>query len=192
MADLEVAAQPLLTPMMMGQPVNRDPAQQLVVATWATKTVMAIEPSLTHDENFPPSLCEIVRTQGRPPASVEVVAGAVEGPIPPMGFSAARVQMEINGAPFIKYHFYTLYLGTLVLQVLRPDPPPPNYGTLERMTVPTEIALSPDEAIVIFPPSGRRHWPPRTILDWDGVVTFTHRGLPMPDEWRPQFPNPRT
>jgi hypothetical protein len=47
----------------------------------------------------------------------------------------------VNESPLADYDFYTLYVGTLVLQVLRPDPPPSIYGTLERMRVPSEIEL---------------------------------------------------
>lgn len=186
MADLETKAHPLLTPMMTGHPVVMTALDQLIVATWATKTVMAIEPSITTgEENFPPAMCRIVKEQGRPPGSVEVSLAAVEGPIPPMGFSCARVHLQVNESPFRDYHFYTVFFGTLVIQVLRPDPPPADYGTLERMAVPREIEVPPDVARVIFPPTTTCRWPPEKVFDWDGVVEFTHRGLPMPEEWEP-------
>jgi hypothetical protein len=162
--------------------------EQLTVATWATKTVMAIEPSITSEDNFPASVCRIVKEHSRPPASVEVSLAAVEGPIPPMGFSCARVHMQVNESPFRDYHFYTVFFGTLVIQVLRPNPPPADFGTLERMVVPREIEVRPDIARVIFPPMTACRWPPEKVLDWDGVMGFTHRNLPMPQEWEPPGP----
>ena len=88
MSTLESAASPLLEPMMTGHPRKLNVEQELVVATWATKTVMAIEPSLTKHDNFSIEQCRIVRDQGRPPASVEVSVAAVEGPIPQWGSPA--------------------------------------------------------------------------------------------------------
>ena len=96
--------------------------------------------------------------------------------------------MELNGSPFCDYHFYTLYIGTLVLQVLRLNPPPADFGSLKRMDLPQEIEVPFEVARVIFPPGKECDWPPEKSLDWNGVVEFTHRGLPMPGDWYPPEP----
>ena len=183
MAHLEARARPVLTPFITGNAGTIAQPDQLLIATWATKTVMVLEPSLTPEHNFTGEQRDIVRTQDRPPASVEVSISAVEGPIAPMGFSCARVRLLIGDSPFSDYHFYTVYMGALVLQVLRPDPAPADYGTLERMNIPREVVAPPDLAVVIFPPSNRVAWPPRQVLDWDALMTFTHRGIEMPEDW---------
>jgi hypothetical protein len=190
MAELEERARPILTPLIKGNASSVTQAEQLVIATWATKTVMVLEPSLTPEHNFTREQRDIVRTQDRPPASVEVSMSGVEGPIAPMGFSCARVRLLIEDSPFSDYHFYTVYIGSLVLQIFRPDPPPADYGSLERMNIPHEVKASPDVAVVIFPPVPRASWPPRQVLDWDSLMTFTHRGIEMPEDWA--LPNPLT
>ena len=92
MAGLESRAAPLLTPMILGR--RRRPldlAQQLIVATWATKTAMVCEASLgPQDRNFPLADRKILMDGDRCPGHVRVFAAAIEGEIMPARFSVVR------------------------------------------------------------------------------------------------------
>jgi hypothetical protein len=189
MSDLEARAEPILTPMIRGEHVRLDRADQVLVATWATKTAMVIEPTLSPEHNFTEDHCSIVRVRDHPPASVVVDVAAVEGLIAPMGYWGAKVHLVLGDTPFRDYHFHTVHVGPLVLQVTRLEPPPDNYGTLEPITLPGEVALPFDIAATIFPPKGRRPWPPARVLKWHELVTMTHRGLDMPERWTPPGPH---
>jgi hypothetical protein len=158
MAKLEALAAPLLTPMISGRPTSLNPVEQIVAATWATKTVMVAEPTLGREENFPLDQREIVMRYRRPPGLLRVRSAAIEGPIPPARYACVRVQVNRDGEHFFQLHLYTLQINTLVLQVMRPHPPPPNYGALKRWAVPE------DKEVPLFPPVNEFYWPPKISL----------------------------
>lgn len=125
----------------------------------------------------------------RPPASVEIHVAAVEGPIAPMHYACAKVRLLVGNDEALRFHFHTVQVGPLVTLILRRDPPPDNYGSLERFAVPHEIELPYDVASLIFPPAfARSPWPPSRILDWAAVGEITKRGIDMPEEWTPPDP----
>jgi len=189
MSDLEQRAEPILSQMIRGEHVRLNRAQQVIVSTWATKTAMVIEPTLTMLDNFTAEQCAIVRTRDHPPGSVVVYIAAMDGPIAPMGYWGAKVHLILGDSPFRDFHFHTIHVGPLVMQVLRMEPPPAGYGALEPLAVPREFELPFEMATVVFVPTGNCPWPPRRVLDWDGLVALTRRGIDMPQAWAPPGPH---
>ena len=112
-----------------------------------------------------------------------------------MQYSASKFRMEVAGTEVCKFHFHTIQVGALVLQVLRRIPPPPDYGALERFAIPGEIELPFDVATVIFPPAGKCDWPPTKILDWEALYALSTRNVQLPTGWHlltdPTAPPPR-
>ncbi len=192
MAQLEEYAKPILVPMIEARSLTLDAAQQLVVATWAVKTAIVIEPTLSKESNFSPEECSIVRTQARPPGSTTVLIAAIDGPIPTVQYRCVRIRTLLGQRPVFDLHVYTIQVGTLVLQIVRHDPPPTNYGSLEGIQLPDSLQLPPGIATQIFPPAPRRRWPPPQRLDWDKLNEISRRGLDMPMEWilPPSPPSP--
>jgi hypothetical protein len=124
----------------------------------------------------------------RPPASIEVAVSGVQGPIAPMHYACAKVMMTVGCEQLMKLHFHTVQVGALVFNILRRDPPPANYGTLERVAVPREVELPFEVATTIFPPRGTCTWPRARVFDWAELTALTRRGLDMPIEWTPPDP----
>lgn len=184
MAQLEGDAKGLLEPMITGNATTLDQASQLVVATWAVKTVMTIETTVPSpaEDRFLPEQCALVREQLRPPGHVRVFSAGITGPIPPMGYWVARAHMEANGAHICDLHFYTLQIGTLVLQVARPEPPPPRFGALSALSHPMK------GEVPVFPPVTAFTWPPEVTLDAGSFVVYTSRGLQVPAGWQVPMP----
>jgi hypothetical protein len=121
---LEGRAKPILTPPIQDQASTLEINQQFTVLSWAAKTSMTCEVSLSeNDDNFTADECSIVMQQDRPPALTQVFLAGVEGRIKPMQYAASKVRMEVKGEDVGKYHFHTIQVGALVLQVLRRVPP---------------------------------------------------------------------
>jgi hypothetical protein len=170
MAQLEDRAWPLLTPMILGRAHGLTQDQQITVATWATKTVMVMETAMGGPpEYFSQEQRKIVMEHDRPPGLLRVRAACLEGPIPPLRYSCARLQIQREGVDFFEIHLYTLQMNTLVLQVIRPHPPPPNYGALKELAVPEEIEIP------VFPPVDGFFWPPEKSLSPDGMSGYVTR-----------------
>jgi hypothetical protein len=189
MARLEGMARPLLTPLTQGHAGDLNAEQQIVIATWAVKTAMVCEATLSEmADNFTDDERSLLREQCRPPASVAVVIAAVEGQIAPMHYSAAKARMLVGTAEAARFHVHTIQVGPLVLQVVRRVPPLPNFGTLESSSLPSEIEADWEVATTIFPPKAKCVWPPPRVLDWDGLMRLSKRGVEIPPEW--ELPSP--
>jgi hypothetical protein len=190
MAKLESHAKPVLEPMLAGHPVWLDRDQQLLVATWACKTAIVCEAALNAADPFGLEERQAVMVGNRPPASVEVFLAGVEGDIAPLGYSGGKVGVEVRGDTLLKYHFHTVQVATMVMHIVRRDPPLRDAGSLQRMRLPRELELPYGDALaVIFPPVlAHCPWPPKRILDWEGLIDLSKRGIDMPAEWTP--PNP--
>jgi hypothetical protein len=128
MQDLESRSQGLLTPMILGRAHTLDSEQQIIVATWTAKTAMVIESSYGDEGNFSIEERQIVMNQDRPPYSVRIFAAAIEDLIPPLRFGIARAQIQLSGVDVGNFHIYTVQINTLVLQIIRYDPPPPDHA----------------------------------------------------------------
>jgi len=169
MHDLEDRAAPILKPMIRGNPHTLDLDQQIIVATWATKTAMVIEPTLDRRVNFSLEQRQIVMNDDRPPGPFRVRAAAIEDMIPPLRYSCVRGQVQRNGAPFFDFHYYTLQIHVLVLQVIRTEPPPPNFGALKELAVPTDFEVP------LFPPIDGFFWPPKDSFNNETLNQYVGR-----------------
>ena len=137
MSKLEGEARPLLTPMIRGQGRKLTQAQQLVAAQWATKTVMVAEPTLDSDEgdHFSDDERRSIML-GTIPGSLLIFAAGIVDQIPPARYSCVRTQFSRGEDPIFVASIHTLQIHTLVLQVIRRDPPPPVYGALKTVATP--------------------------------------------------------
>ena len=190
MEGLEGRSQSLLRPMILGRPNTLNLEEQITVATWTAKTAMVIESSYGDDGNFSIEERRIVMNHDRPPHSVRIHAAAIEDLIPPLRFGVVRALVELDGAEVGNLHIYTIQINTLVLQIIRYDPPPPNYGPLKTLAVPADIEIP------VFPPVDGFFWPPKNSLDNEGYAKYVVRGQSMPTLPRtgpnhaPPGPNP--
>jgi hypothetical protein len=176
MANLEGVSVPLLKPMILGHPRTLTQQEQLIAATWATKTVMVCEASMASDEGlFSQEDRRLLMEQQRPPGHLRVFAAMVEGAITPAHFGVMHMQVLHDEKPIGLMHLYTLQLHTLVLQVMRQEPPAP----IERIMDPPAWDMS-DSEVRLYPPTlGRFFWPPKE--------SFTSETL---DEYRTRVANP--
>jgi hypothetical protein len=168
MAGLEAEAAPLITPMILGKPQILTQPEQLIVARWTAKTVMVMEPTLSPADNFPADQRRAVM-QGRVPGFFRVFAASIEDEIAPLRFACVRCEIERAGVPFVKLHYYTLQMNTLVLQLLRGDPPPPSYDAL------VDIAVPFDGEVSLWPPVAEFYWPPKLSLENEGFSRYVGR-----------------
>jgi hypothetical protein len=186
MSVLEGVAKWVLEPMMLGQhrPLSID--EEILAGRWAVKTAMVIEATLNDPEDrFTHAECLVVKDDDRPPASVEIWIAAVDGSIDPLSYACASTAAIVGDDIRQKFHFHTVQAGALVFSILRRNPPPANYGSLESRAVPKELDVPPSVINAIFPPRyPLRDWVPQNVLDWDGVMNMALRGLDIPDEWR--------
>jgi hypothetical protein len=175
---LESRSAELLTPMIQAHPHTLAMPEQIVVATWATKTAMVIEQTLGGGRYFSLDQRQHVMNHDSPPGLLRIVAAAVEGEIPPLGYRCVRAEVEDNGAHVCDLHLYTLQIHTLVLQIVRPDnPPPPNYGALKTLAVPRDIEVP------LWPPTDGFFWPPEKSLDNDGLSQYAARIVDAAPPW---------
>lgn len=172
MATLEGAAKPLLTPMVLGRPTTLTVAEQVTIGTWATKTAMVCEASMSDDRNFSPEDRRIVMTEDRPPGHVRVMAAGLEGLLSPARFGLIRMEVQQGGKRIGDFHLYTLQINMLVLQVMRQDPPAPVA------TVWNPPARQWVGEVRVFPPTPAEtgfYWPPEVSLSPDTLPQFITR-----------------
>jgi hypothetical protein len=188
MAELESQAIPVLTPFIERRAVSvGSPSDTLLMATWATKTAMTLLTAMTaFKAHWPtPDECEIVRTQDRPPSSYGVYAAALRGPGPALSYAAASSLVQTHdGGHLCDLHTYTIQLGGLVLQVNRTAPSVPLFKGLD------QVAVATAREVPLFPPVKQAEWPPKEVLDWDGYIEYTTRGISLPSGWAVQWENP--
>jgi hypothetical protein len=172
MADLESAAEPLLAPVILGRPTTLNQDEQITIATWATKTVMVCEASMSDEQNFPIEDRKIVMNENRPPGHLRVFAAALEGLITPARFGAVRLEVQQHGSHLGDLHLYTLQLNLLVLQVVRQVPPAPVAVVMSAPDVAWESEVR------VFPPVPAPpgfFWPPKKSFDPDGLPRYMTR-----------------
>jgi hypothetical protein len=191
MADMEAVSAPLLTPMILGRPSTLNQTEQVTVGTWATKTVMVCEASMSEERNFTPEDRKIVMNENRPPGHLRVFAASLEGLITPARFGVVRMEVQNKGVRLGDLHLYTLQINMLILQVIRQDPPAsvgvsmadPNFGS--------------DGEIRVFPPIPDNpgfFWPPKKSFDLEGLpryVTRLDNPPALPGPWGPHRDSPR-
>ena len=178
MSRMEGRTKPLLMPMILGEERSLTQAEQYEIGRWAVKTAMVLEKTIQHSLPFPFEQTHLMNGDlGIPPSHLRVFASSVEGEIPPLGFYYMGARSEWDEAPPMTIHFYTIQMGTLVLQVCRPDPqiPENNVWRESHITMPREASL--------IPPTPLHKWPPKESLTMESLLIHTHRGIPMPEGW---------
>jgi hypothetical protein len=187
MARLESRAQPVLTPLIERQAVKSISASDaILIATWGVKTAMTLATAAATEVNhwFPAEDCAIVRSQDRPPSNYNIFAAALAGPGPAISYAAAVASVDVSPPNEGDLYTYTIEVGGLVLQSNRTTTARPKFPGLDRVAV-----RSADE-IPVFPPVPTFDWPPSQILDWNGFVTYTTRGVPIHPDWKVEWQTP--
>lgn len=187
MSRLEGRSAPLLTPMIEGHPTTLSQDEQLIVATWATKTAMVLELAIDKPGHFSAEDCRLVMPpHDRPPGYLRIFAAAVEGLIRPWDAGALVAHVQ-GGGQDILVHIYTLQINMLVLQVIRPDPPPSVYGALN------SIPTARGHEIPLFPPVDGFFWPPKESLSNETLNQYRARITSGAPPWGPGSPaDPRS
>ena len=181
MSKLEGRSAPLLAPMIEGYPTHLTMSDQITVATWTAKTAIVLESTLGGGRQFRPDQRRHVMDHDSPPGLLRIMAAAVEGQIPPLGYRCVRAHIPNDGLTPFDLHIYTLQVHLLVLQILRPDPPPPNYGALKTLAVPRDIEIP------VFPPTDGFFWPPEKSFDTDGLSRYGARVVSGPLPWEAPY-----
>jgi len=128
MARSESAVAPLIEPMIKGQPAQLTVEQQLTVATWAAMKTAVFEYVWSEDPILTASDREIIRTQDRPPASVQVRLAAIEADGSPLRARGIGYEHRGSGEKIV---CLTITMGCLVLQVFGG----PGAGTRGLLTI---------------------------------------------------------
>jgi hypothetical protein len=187
MAKLEDRARPILMPMIERRTLTSvSGADAILAATWGVKTAMTLATAAATevDHWFPAGDCAIVCSQDRPPSNYNVFAASLAGPAPAISHAAAMASVDVSTPNDGGIYTYTIQVGGLVLQSNRTTTAIPKFPGLDRMAAP-----SADE-IPLFPPVPTFDWPPLQILDWNGFVTYTTRGVPLHPDWTVEWQTP--
>ena len=164
MSEMEGVVRPLIEPMIKGYPASLTTGQQITAATWATMKTAVIEHIWTDDPVFTADDREVIRTQKRPPASVQVRLGAVESHGYPLRALGRVYELRGSGDKAI---CMTLSIGCLVAQVFG-GPGAGQHGF-------QAASRTGADFIAIYPPQARTvQWPPATALDDTALLTFAH------------------
>jgi hypothetical protein len=140
---------------------------------------MVLEMTNREGNHFPYEQTQLMHgDNGIPPSHLRVFAGAVIGEIPPIGFYYMGAESPPDWPIPMTVHFYTIQMGTLVLQVCRPDPLIPEYNVWN------ESPLSLDRELSLIPPLPSHTWPPKEPMEMADLVEYSRRGIPVPDGWR--------
>lgn len=158
----EDAVAPLIGSMIKGQPAQLTVDQQLTVATWAAMKAVVFEYAWSEDTVLTEADADVIRTQDRPPASVQVRLAAIEMAGSPL---RARGVGYVDNRTGEKILCLTLTIGCLVVQVFGG----PGAGTHGLQT----SSMPRADRIRIFPPTTSAvRWPPPVILDDQTLPTF--------------------
>ncbi len=161
MSRLESAAKPILTPMILGEPVTLSTADQQVVAAWATKTALVLEYS--HRDRpivAPAQLLHFGQTQSPFPDSLVFLA-AFDGEGWALNHGRASVPATTRSGEEVPILLImTMCVGRLTLQVAASS----HVGSTRRSAL-----LQRDDQLFarrIFPASGQPvAWPPPIAMN---------------------------
>ncbi len=158
----EDAVAPLIEPMIKGQPAQLTVDQQLTIATWAAMKAVVFEYAWSEETILTAADRDVIRTQDRPPASVQVRLAAIELDGSPL---RARGVGYVDNRTSEKIISLTLTIGCLVVQVFGG----PGAGTHGLHT----NSMPRTDRIRIFPPAtGTVHWPPPVALNDQTLPAF--------------------
>lgn len=163
MAKLEGAVRPLITPMIKGESNTLTIDEQITVATWAAMKAAVFEYVWTDDPILTAADREIIMTQNRPPARVQVRLAAIESNGNPL--QARAIGYEARGTGD-KALCLTLTVGCLVAQVFA-EPGTSTQGL--------RISSTPGaDFIKIYLPEQTVQWPSPRALDDDTLIAFAN------------------
>ena len=121
LSDLEAEFSDKMLPVIGGQEVTLDRAEQAMVAMWATKTWMLLEMALKHDRGWAmrdPGILPFLYRERRPPRELSVWAG---GLLPGHSTLAWVTTMVVNDPPVGVITIFTI--GNLAFHMFYPFPP---------------------------------------------------------------------
>jgi len=168
MSALEKQAQPILTPMILGNPETLSTKEQFIVASWLTKCAIVFMGQYPKEDNFFDSLDRLHFMRTVSPFDATNIwlaryaaSDDLRGVTDHTTFLATA-----KGGGSLKYHVHTMAFGFLVLQIVsvkRLELMPRSLG-VELKNV---INLSWNDLTVrIWPPSLQPvHWPPQLSFD---------------------------
>jgi hypothetical protein len=164
MSLLEQAVRPLIEPMIRGYNAPLTTEQQLTVATWGAMKAAVFEYVWGDERVLSTADREVIRTQARPPASVQVRLAAVESNGYPLRAFGRVYELRAASKKAI---CLTTTIGCLITQVYGG----PGAGNHEFQA----LSRSGPDFIGIWPPQMRPvQWPPARALDDVSVVNFAH------------------
>jgi hypothetical protein len=172
MSEIENQMKPILKPMIEGEQVQLDLAQQIDLATWATLKAFVYE----RIANDPPVATQaerdLLRSQRRPPGNVRAfLACAGNGTV--FGVYRAYVEgwKEKDGeSKFQRFYGTTFRLGHLLVQVI--GNPDSDYRPFELP------GIANDQAQTILPPVEGSVWPPKYVLSDAAIDEFAKAHMP--------------
>ncbi|MEZ5343767.1 MAG: hypothetical protein R2706_20730 [Acidimicrobiales bacterium] len=192
MSELEQRVQPLIGPMVGGHRTTLDPRQQLEVATWASKTMMALEFHEPGTSVTTPADRTLMRSELRPPHHHRVRLAYRDA------YSESLVaKMLVAGTENAKdsqpdCFALLLAIGFLVVQVWG------GHGTSTEVE-PDFVGTERRRTLSVLPPVPRTvSWPPsvsvsdedldalaREPISWadDSPELATWREMRRPDDW---------
>jgi hypothetical protein len=184
MSGLEVTAKPVLEPMIRGNRTVLGLRQQLDVAAWAAKTVVAVEQHEPSATITLPSDRELIMKERRPPHHYRVRLAYRDAYLEPLVIKTlvARSADAPDERPNV---FVTLFaIGFLIVQVWG------GHGA-DLDGIMTRAGTKTGRAIMVWPPvPGNVEWPPVTPVGDDSLDEFTAEVAPWHDdspgmaEWR--------
>jgi hypothetical protein len=170
MSDLEGQVRPLIEPMIQGFNAPLDPEDQITVATWATLKAAVFEFVWTDTPVFTVADRQLIMTQNRPPAGVQVRLAAVESNGYPLRALGRGYELRATGD---KALCLTITVGCLVVQV---------FGGPGAGDHAFQGSLSGPNFIGIYPPQMHAAaWPPTEALNDASLVEFAHPLAPLTD-----------
>jgi hypothetical protein len=171
MEGWESAVRPLILPMIKGEPAKLTVDEQLTVATWAAMKTAVFQYIWSEDPILTAADRDVIMTQNRPPASVQVRLAAIESNGTPLRAHAVGYKRADTGDEII---CMTLTIGCMVVQVFGG----PGAGTQALRTT----GRPGTNFIGIYPPAPKTvQWPPPTVLNDQTLPAFSHPLLGLAD-----------
>jgi hypothetical protein len=182
MSGFESRAKPLLLPLLRGEEVTLDSAQQTLIASWATLFALTFE--LTRKAG---DLYHTRQERGwfrqthLPPRITQIWIGGYVGGEPGLGWSQSLYfALDSNPEQLSKAYCTTFTIGHLALQVLSHRWTKQAAGA-DRVTArtkhgpwgPTEIWIWPVQSNSVL-------WPPEQVFDDAGVEEWFERWVSLP------------
>ena len=171
MSGLEAAVRPLIEPMIKGYNASLTTGEQITVATWASMKAAVFEYVWTDEPILTAADREVIMTQDRPPASVQVRLAAVESHGYPLRALGRGYEARASGGNAL---CLTLTIGVLIVQVFGG----PGAGD-HRFH---EVTRTGTDFNAMYPPQLKPvSWPPAVLLDDTNLTGFAHPLAPLTD-----------